>query len=119
MNISDQDSYNPMSNPNLRGIFMKTGNKIGGQYFAELMHIVFARLRSATHDGAQNAFSSDLYTKNNHFTKTGSGQTFLQEEKLRKRGCFGQARAAGLSHGSRSTVKKRLFGASNFVLETS
>ena len=50
-----------MSNPNLRGIFMKTGNKIGGQYFAELMHIVFARLRSATHDGAKNAFSTAIF----------------------------------------------------------
>ena len=46
------DSYNPMANPNLRAIFMKTENKVDGQYFAELMHVVFERLRSAKHDGA-------------------------------------------------------------------
>ena len=47
------DSYNPMANPNLRAIFMKTENKVEGQYFAELLHVVFERLRSAKHDGAR------------------------------------------------------------------
>lgn len=39
------DSYSPMASPNLRAIFMKTHNKIGGEYFAQLLHKVFSRLR--------------------------------------------------------------------------
>ena len=44
------DTYNPLADPNLRAIFMKTRNKIQGEYFAQLMHTVFARMRDPSQD---------------------------------------------------------------------
>ena len=43
--------------------------------------------------GTENAIFAPLYTKQDHFTKTGSGQT---QQKLRKRGAFF---AQGLADG--------------------
>ena len=42
------DSYNPLADPNLRAIFMKSSNKIEGEYFAGLCKTVFDRLQKST-----------------------------------------------------------------------
>ncbi|KAG8347223.1 putative AMP deaminase [Trypanosoma vivax] len=51
------NKYNPLENPDLRSLLLKTDNFMKGRYFAELIHDVFAQYSRDRHTYAENRVS--------------------------------------------------------------